>query len=288
MVDEQQHPDLLWALRGGGGNFGVVTSFEFRAHPVGPDVSMAIVFYPADAAPQVLRTFREFMAEADDEVTGIATFWTAAHEDPVPAEHRGKPVVAIAACYSSPVDLGASVLAPVRNITAPLFDLSGPMPYLDAQKLFDADYPDGRRYSWKSTYLARLDDDVVEALAGHAARRPSPLTSLDVVALGGAIGRVPTDATAFAMRSAPYLLAIESNWDDPAADEANMAWARGVYDDMRPFSTGGAYLNFPGFGEEGETMVRESYAGNYARLQQIKAKYDPENVFRHNLNIRTS
>jgi FAD/FMN-containing dehydrogenase len=280
------HPDLFWALRGGGGNFGVVTTFEFQAYPLGPDVWVAIVFYPLDRATHVARAFRDFMAEAPDEIVAFCSFWSTGHEEPVPDEHRGVPVVIAAACYSGPVERGEAALAPLRAIGSPLFDLSGPMPFLSAQQLFDAEYPDGRRYYWKSTYLSRLDDEVADALAAHAARRPSPLTSIDVVALGGAVARVRPEDTAFAQRTAPYVLAIEANWIDPADDSANIAWARTAFADMQRFSPGGTYLNFPGLGEEGEAQVREAYAGNYARLQQVKRRYDPDNVFRSNLNIR--
>jgi FAD/FMN-containing dehydrogenase len=288
VVDASRHADLFWALRGGGGNFGVVTSFEFQAYPVGPDVWMCLVFYPMAAATRVLGSLRTFMETAPDEISAVATLWTAPHEDPAPVEHRGAPVIAIAACFSGPVEQGAAALAPLREIDRPLFDLSGPMPFLAAQTLFDPDYPDGGRYYWKSTFLSRLDDEVAEVLAGHAATRPSSRSSVDLVVLGGAISRVAPDATAFATRDAPYVLAIEANWEDPADDAANVAWARAVFDDVQRFSSGGAYLNFPGFGEEGEMLVRASYAGNYDRLQHVKARYDPVNLFRHNLNIRAA
>jgi FAD/FMN-containing dehydrogenase len=284
-VDTQHHADLYWALRGGGGNFGVVTAFEFRLHPVGPEVWMAIVMYPVEKAQKVLSVFRELMAQAPDELMAVAIFWNAPTEEFVPEEFRGAPVIVLAACHSGPFEDGERAIQPFREIDTPAVDLSGPMPFVAAQQAFDADYPDGRRYYWKSTYLRHLDDDVVQALAGHAAARPSQLTSLDVWALGGAMGRVPSDETAFARRDAPFLLGIEANWDDPAADEANIAWAREVYRDAQRFSPGGAYLNFPGFGEEGATLVRSSYGGNYDRLAAIKAKYDPNNLFRVNLNI---
>src|SRR5690606_28204054 len=166
-----------------------------------------------------------------------------------------------------------------------IVDLSGPMPYLEAQRLFDPEYPDGRRYYWKSAYLRGLDDEVIERLVEHAAARPSPITSLDVWALGGALRRVRPDETAYARRDAPFLLGVESNWDDPEADAENIAWSREVVLDAQRFSPGGAYLNFPGFGEDPEELLRASYAGNYARLRRVKARYDPENLFRSNLNI---
>ncbi len=289
LADDHHHRDLLWALRGGGGSFGVVTSFEFRLHLVGPEVWLALVMYPADRAPSILKFFREFMADAPDELMSIAIFWTTPGEEPIPEGARHVPTLILAACHSGPLDEGERAVQPLREVATPLVDLSGPIPFVAAQQLFDPDYPDGRRYYWKSLYLRHLDDEVVAALAGHAARRPSPLSSLDIWALGGAMSRMSEEHGAFARRDAPFLLGIEGNWDDPGQDEANMAWAREVFHDMElRFPDEGTYLNFPGFGEEGEALLKRSYGGNFARLQEIKAKYDPENLFRSSLSIRPS
>lgn len=284
-VDEHHHPELLWALRGGGGSFGIVTSFEFRAHPVGPEVWMAIAMYPASRGPDALRFFRDFMASAPDELMAIAILWNSPTEEPVPEEARGVPVIVLAGCYSGSLDDGEEAVRPLREFDVPLVDFSGPMPLVDAQRLFDPDYPDGRRYYWKSAYLRDLDDDAIQALTGHAARRPSSISSLDIWALGGAMGRVPQESTAFAMRHAPFLLGIEANWDDPAGDTANIHWARDVFRDVQRFSTGGAYLNFPGFAEEGDDLFRKAYGPNYERLRAVKTQYDPGNLFRGNLSI---
>jgi hypothetical protein len=286
IVNEESHPELLWALRGGGGNFGVVTSFEFRAHPVGPEVWMGIIFYPADKATKVMQFFREFMKKAPDEINAIAIYWNAPHEDTFPEEHRGKPVIVIGSCYSGPIEKGESAIRPLREVDVPLADWSGPMPYLAAQKLFDPEYPDGRRYYWKSIYLNNLDDEVIRTLNDYAAHRPSPISSVDVWALGGALGRIKPDETAFSKRNAPFLLGIEANWNDPAADSDNITWARSLYNAAAKFSPGGIYLNFPGFAEEGEDLLKKSYDGNFEKLQKIKAKYDPENFFKGNFNIR--
>ena len=286
-ADHRNHADLLWALRGGGGNFGVVTSFEFRLHLVGPEVWMAIVMYPAEQAASILKFYREFMVNAPDEVMSLAIFWTTPGEAPIPEGARHVPTLILAACHSGPLDEGEQVIQPLREAGTALVDLSGPMPFVAAQQLFDPEYPDGRRYYWKSLYLRHLDDEVGAALARHAARRPSPLSSLDIWALGGAMSRVPAEESAFARRDAPFLLGIEANWDDPGQDEANMAWAREVFRDMQArFPDEGTYLNFPGFVEDGGALVKQAYAGNYARLQEIKARYDPANLFRSNLNIR--
>jgi len=286
-VDQQNHTDLLWALRGGGGNFGAVTSFEFRLHPVGPDVWIALVMYPVDQAPRILRFFRDFMRDAPDELMALAVFWNTPHGEPMPEHARNVPALVLVACYSGPFDRGERVIQPLRSAGTPLADLSGPMPYVEAQRqIFDPDYPDGRRYYWKSIYMPSLDDGVIETLAAHAARRPSSISSLDIWALGGALARMPSNESAFARRDAPFLLGIEANWDAPEQDEANVSWAREVYRDVaRRFPTEGTYLNFPGFGEEGDALLRASYGANYARLAEVKAKYDPTNLFRSNLNI---
>jgi FAD/FMN-containing dehydrogenase len=285
-ADTADHPDLLWALRGGGGNFGVVTSIEFKAYPVGPDVWIALVFYPVEKAKKVLQFFRKFNEESPDELNGIALFWNAPTEEPIPEAYRGAPVIILAACYCGVHEKGEKAIKPLREIDTPIADLSGSIPFLEAQKLFDPDYPDGRRYYWKSAYVNDLTDEVIEALAGHATNRPSPITSLDVWGLGGAFSRVKPEESAFAHRNIPYLIGIEANWDDPADDDANIAWAREVFRDMQRFSPGGAYLNFPGFAEEGEDLMKKTYGINYERLQAVKARYDPDNFFRSNFNIK--
>jgi FAD/FMN-containing dehydrogenase len=285
-ADSMSHSDLLWALRGGGGNFGVVTSFEFRTHPVGPDVWLALVFYPVDAAQKVLRFFRKFNEESPDELNGIALFWNAPSDESIPEAYRGTPVIILAACYCGEYGKGERAIQPVRDIVSPIADLSGPIPYISAQQIFDPDYPDGRRYYWKSAYLNNINDDVISALIHHAAERPSALTSLDVWGLGGAFSRVKPEETAFVRRNSPFLIGIESNWENPADDETNIAWARDVFRDLQRFSPGGAYLNFPGFAEEGEELMKKSYGDNYSRLQKIKATYDPDNFFRSNFNIQ--
>jgi FAD/FMN-containing dehydrogenase len=284
-VDAQNHADLLWALRGGGGNFGVVTSLEYRLHPVGPEVWMGMVFYPVEQAPAALRFFRDFMAGAPEELMAIAIFWTAPEIPEVPAEWHGKPALVFGACYSGPLEMGEEALRPLREFATPIVDLSGPMPFVVGQQLFDPDYPDGGRYYWKSIYLRDLDQPTIEALMRHAADRPSAHSSIDVWALGGALVREPVDGSAFAGRENPFLLGIEANWHDPADDEANVAWARALFREMGTLSGSGVYLNFPGFGEEKEDLVRAAYGPNYERLAAIKAKYDPTNLFRLNQNI---
>jgi FAD/FMN-containing dehydrogenase len=286
MADETQNSDLLWALRGGGGNFGVVTSFEFRLHPVGPEVWIALAMYPAEDAPRLLAFFRDFMAKAPDELMAIALLWNTPHDESLPEAARNRPTIVLAGCWSGPVEAGEAAVRPLREAGTPLLDLSGQMPFVDAQRMFNPDYPDGRRYYWKSIYLGDLGTRTIDALVSFAAARPSPISSLDIWALGGAMARMPRSHSAFARRDAPYLLGIEANWEDPAADAANIEWARHTFREMEKlFPEAGAYLNFPGFGEEGEALLRRSFDTNFARLQAVKAKYDPGNMFRSNLNI---
>lgn len=278
-------PDLFWALRGGGGNFGVATAFDFQLHPIGPDVWQLLTIYPAEGADRVLRFFSEHMANAPDELSAIAILWSAPELPEVPQESWGEPVVVVIGCYTGPLEQGEDVLEPFRSLANPIADLSNIVPFLDVQKSLDPDYPNGRLYYWKSLYLDRFDAEAIRVVTRYAAERPSPLTSVDIWALGGAPGRVDAGATAFGRRNAPFLLGIESNWDDPDDSKANVDWSRRLYADMQRFSKGGSYLNFPGFAEEGENMIRASYAGNYERLGALKAAYDPENIFSGNLNI---
>lgn len=286
-VDAQNHPEVYWALRGGGCGFGVVTSFEFKLHPVGPDVYLGMVMYPAAEAQRILTFFREYMSTAPDELSAIAIYWSAPHEEPIPEEHRGAPVLVIAACYIGPPGEGERVVRPLQGISTPIADLSGVLPFLNAQQLFDPEYPNGRRYYWKSIYLNALNDDVIRVIMDYSIKRPSPITSVDMWALGGQFARVAPEATAFFRRDAPYLLGIEANWDDPNADEENITWVREFYSDMTRHSPGGVYLNFPGFLEEGDDLLLKTFGTNYSRLEEIKARYDPTNLFDSNITRST-
>jgi FAD/FMN-containing dehydrogenase len=278
-VDERTHPDLFWALKGGGGGFGVVTSFEFRMHPVGPEVYFLLVLYPAAEGRGVLETFRSVMPEAPDELTALAIYWNAPEEEPIPQEHRGAPVMALVGCWCGTLDEGERVTRPLREIATPIADLSGPTPYLAAQRLFDPEYPKGRRYYWKSHYVRELSDDVIELVLDAGGERPTPISTVEVWGLGGALARVPSDATPFYHRDAPFLLAIEANALDPATDEANIEWVRRRHADARRLSDGGSYLNFGGFLEGGEQLLAEAFGPNYERLRRIKATYDPDGLF---------
>jgi FAD/FMN-containing dehydrogenase len=283
-----ENEDLYWGIRGGGGNFGVVTSFEYRLHPVGPEVMVAFVFYPGDRAKEVLRFTNGYMAQAPDEVSPLSFLGRVPQAEIFPEEWHGEPFVALLAVYAGSVEEGEEVLRPLRELGEPIADLSEPMPYVEAQKLLDEDYPDGGRYYWKSMNVSDLHDEAIEALIAHAEAAPSDHSTIDVWYQGGAMSRVRSGETAFGDRSAPILLGIEANWEEPGDDEANVAWARETVEGMRRFSDGGTYLNFPGFLEEGQEMMRDAYGENYGRLVALKDEYDPENLFRMNQNVKPS
>ena len=286
-ASEDENADLFWAIRGGGGNFGVVTSFEYRLHPVGPEVMCAFVFYPGDRAKEVLRFGEEYAAHAPDGVSPLSFLGRVPRVEDFPEEWHGEQFVAFLAIYAGPVEEGEEVLRPLRELGDPIVDFSGPMPYTEVQKLLDEDYPDGWRYYWKSVNVGGLRDEVIEALIEHAEAAPSDHSTIDVWFQGGAMGRVGAGESAFGDRSAPILLGIEANWEpEPEEDETNIAWARNCFSDLRRFSDGGMYLNFPGFLEEGDAMMRDAYGENYERLVAIKNQYDPTNLFRLNQNIK--
>jgi FAD/FMN-containing dehydrogenase len=286
-ASRDEHADLFWGIRGGGGNFGIVTSFEFRLHPVGPEVMFCFVFHHGDRAQEALRLFREYTATAPDEVSIVAfcgTIPPGSHA--FPAEIHGTPFVAFAGCYVGPVEEGERVLRPLREFSQPLADFSGPTPYVDAQKAFDEDYPAHElRYYWKSLNLTSLSDEAIERIAEHARHQPSPLSTTDIWHLGGAVRRIDENATAYSGRQIQYVLNPEGNWADPRDDQANIAWVREFVRAMEPFSDGSRYLNFPGFLEEGEAMVRDAYGAKYDRLAALKTRYDPTNMFRLNPNV---
>ena len=287
MASADEHADLFWGLRGGGGNFGIVTSFWFKIHPVGPDVAVAFVLYPAERAEDVFGGCDAWTAAAPEDVSPLAFFGRVPPVETFPAELHGRAFAAVGAVHPNAPE-GEDLLRPLRELAEPLLDLSSTMSYVDAQTLLDEDYPKGARYYWKSINLRGLGDGALTQLEGSAAEAPSGLSTIDVWYQGGAMGRVGAEATAFGDRSAPILIGVEANWEDPADDEANIAWARACIEDLRPFSSGGSYLNFPGFLEEGEAQVRDAYGANLERLVRVKSAYDPDNVFRVNQNIAPS
>jgi FAD/FMN-containing dehydrogenase len=276
-ANAQENQDLFWALRGGGTNVGVVTSFEYRLHAMPPEVFFLFVAYPIAEAPQVLAGLRGYNQTSPREVGVLSVLWTFPASEPYPEEVWNQQFIGIAGPYIGPADEGQRIMQPLRELGTPLFDGSETMPFAYVQRAFDEDYPQGRRYYWRSSYLKDLSQDAIAKLADLGSRRPSPLTSLDIWVLGGAIGDVGQSDTPIAHRHAPFMIGIESNWTDPADDAANIAWAREVQAAMAPFSTGGSYLNFEDPGDQ--NRVAAAYGPNYERLQQIKRTYDPDNVF---------
>jgi FAD/FMN-containing dehydrogenase len=283
-VTEQSDPDLLWGLRGGGGNFGVVTELVFDAYPLGPEVAFAFVVYPLESARHVLAEHERIVDSAGDEVSTIAVLGYVPPVDDFPVEIHEAPYAALLGMYAGPAEEGEQALRPLRELGDSLADLSGPMQFVDAQKIYDPDYPAGHRYYWKSTKLAELSEDVVDALVERTLAAPSKHSTIDVWFNGGAIER-GGESAAFSGRNDRYVINPEANWEHPADDEAHVAWARGVLAALEPHAVGGAYLNFPGFLEEGESLVRASHGANYARLAAVKGRLDPDNLFRRNANI---
>lgn len=280
-----ENEELFWAVRGAGSNFGVVTSFEFQAHPVGPTVMVGAVFYPLEDVKELLPAWRDYMASAPDELSSIAICWNVPPHEPFPPEHHGKPVLVVAAVYSGSVEDGKPVVQPLRELAQPVIDLSGPWPWLGLQSGFDALFPKGGLYYWKSRAFAELSEEAIGDIADWAARRPTPLTDITIWHHGGAMSRVGETETAYSGRDAPYLVSGEASWTDPSQNDEAIAWGREFWDAMGRHSTGGLYLNFPGFGEEREELVKAGYGVNYERLAALKAEYDPTNLFRMNLNI---
>lgn len=288
VASERENRELLWGLRGGGGNFGIVTRFTYRLHPVGPQSYLAVVLHDGEgeATERVLRFYRDFCASAPDEVNLIAVCGVVpAHEGIYPEATHGRRYVMLGAHYVGPVEEGGRLLRPLREFADPLVDFSDAMPYVDVQKLWDEEYPDGDRYYWKSLNISRFDDEVIAQIAAHAREQPSPLSTTDIWRGGGAVRRAPINESAFRGRDAAFLLNPASHWIDPAEDARHIAWVREFVGAMEPYSDGSRYLNFAGFQEEGETMMRSSFGPHYQQLLALKRRYDPTNLFRLNQNI---
>jgi FAD/FMN-containing dehydrogenase len=274
-ASETENADLLWALRGGGGNFGVVTSFEYELHPVSTILG-GILFYPLAHARDVMRFYRDFTRTTPDALTVFnAMMYTP----------DGVPVVAMALCYNGPADEGERVIKPIRDFATPIAGEVGPMPYTALQSMLDAGFPSGLQVHWRSEFLTAIPDALVEAAVSAFERVPSPLSAILIEQFGGAVARVPRDATAFDNRDADYNFVIVSRWADPADAAPNVAWARSTSDAAKPFTNGRVYVNYIGAGEAPD-RVRASFSPEkFARLASIKRKYDPTNTFRMNQNI---
>jgi FAD/FMN-containing dehydrogenase len=294
-ASEDVNPDLFWAIRGGGGNFGIVTSFTFRLHAVGPIVAFAGVFYPLDAAADVLRAFREYSDGAPDEVTTEAIVVASRMPaDPhLPEPVHGRQCAIVAGIYAGDPEEGMQALQPLRELGTPLADISQPMPFTVVQSAFDGFFPRGGLQSyWKSLYVVELADDAIDLVLEKAEQRPSGRSDfefvyLDIQPMGGAISRVAAEDTAFGERSAAYLFAVDGNWTDPTETADNVAWVRQTWNEIDArFGTGATYLNFSGRVDElPDAGVDDALATNLRRLAEVKATYDPDNLFRRNNNI---
>jgi FAD/FMN-containing dehydrogenase len=270
-----ENPDLFWAVRGGGANLGVVTSFEFQLHPVGPVVYGGAVIYRLDDAKSVLRRLHEFCRAAPDELRVEGVLLTSPD---------GDPVLAVSICCIGPLDEAERIVQPLRSFASPLSDQVGAVPYLELQAAGEQIFPTGLWYYWKSHFMRDFGDDAIEVALAHFSKVPSPRSVVILEQYGGAVARVGPSDTAFGHRDAEYDFFPASIWSDPSESERHIAWARGLWEAMRPFSTGGVYVN--DLGDEGEERVRAAYGANYARLVAIKNTYDPGNFFRLNQNIK--
>ena len=282
-VSATSEPELFWALRGGGGNFGVVTSFEFRLHPVGPEVWSGLVVYAGAQARQVLRAWRDFNAGAPEALSVWAVLRKAPPLPFIPAEHHGRDVVIFPLLYAGDMAAGERAAAPVATFATPIGTHLGPTPYAGFQQAFDPLLTPGGRNYWKSNNFASLSDTAIDLVIEAAKAEPGPECEVFLAQLGGAMARVDAAATAFVGRDAAYIMNVHGRWADTADDKRVRDWARKVFTDSAPHATGGGYVNFL-TEDEGE-RVAATYGANYTRLQAVKQRYDPTNLFRANLNI---
>ena len=288
-ASKDENADLFWGLRGGGGNFGIVTSFTYRLHQVGPIVLGGMMACAPESGPATLRFLREYMVDAPDDLGLGAAFVSAPPEPFVPPEVQGAPMFGLIICWTGDHEEGERVLAPIREVAKPMMDMVQPIPYVALQSMLDGGGQHGTRAYMKAEFMPELSDEVIEKLAAHGASRPGPLVQLLLEPLGGAIARVPEGETALGRRDVPWCYHALSLWMDPSeeTDAAHFAWAKALASDLAPNTTTGVYLNFTS--DEGDERVRDMFGPErYAKLVALKDRYDPENVFRLNQNIKPS
>jgi len=279
-----EHHDLFWAVRGGGGNFGIVTSFTFALHPVGPIVFGGVAFHRDDRAAELLRAYRDASVATPDAVTSAMIFLTGPPAPFLPPELHGAPLLAIAGLFAGAAAKGPRALSALRDLGPAAVDLFGELPYTALQTMFDATAPAGLQNYWKSHAFAALDDHTVTTLAAHGAAAPSPLSHIDVHHLGGAVSRPADDATAYPLRDAEYVVNVVGTWPDPAESRGHVAWVREVWDALGPSAAATSYVNF--LADDGCEQAKAAYGpATYARLRAVKRAYDPANVFRANVNV---
>ncbi|WP_404385885.1 FAD-binding oxidoreductase [Caenispirillum salinarum] len=281
-VDADHHPELFWGLCGGGGNLGIVTAFDFRLHPVGPEVLAGLVVHPLSQAPDLLRRYRDLAAAAPDELTVWVVMRSAPPLPFLPPEVHGTPVLVFALCHSGPTEQAERDVAPLLGLGTPVGTHVGAMPFTAWQAAFDPLLAPGARNYWKSHNFTALEDGLIDLLVDNAGQLPSPQSEIFIAQLGGAASRPASDATAYPHRDAAYVMNVHTRWDEPADDAGCVAWARAFFDATARFSTGGVYVNFIPADED---RVRGAYGANYQRLAALKAAWDPGNLFRQNQNV---
>ncbi|MGH2426898.1 MAG: FAD-binding oxidoreductase [bacterium] len=283
-ASDSENEDLLWAIRGGGGNFGVVTSFEYRLQPV-KDIYGGVVFYELSEAANVLRFYRDFISDAPEELGAFPAFQIAPPLPFIPEARHGDTLIAMVACWAGSVDRGERAFKPFHDLAPVVAELVGPMPYPALNSAFDALYPPGQlQHYWKANFVTELTDEAIEAHLEHGPKVPVVNSTVHIYPINGACHRVAPDATAFAYRNANFATVIAGMWPDPAQNEANIKWVRDYYQATAPHSEEGGYINF--MAADDQDRIRANYKGNYERLVKIKRKYDPSNLFHLNQNIR--
>ncbi|HZD69360.1 MAG TPA: FAD-binding oxidoreductase [Actinomycetes bacterium] len=275
----QEHPELFWAARGGGRGLGVVTSFEFGLHRLGPEVAVALVLYPYQDAARLLRAWPQVTALVPETVTPELALWSVPLDPAIPQQLHGAKTVVVSGVHAGAPGDADAALAPLRQLAEPLADLSGSSPYLEVQRSVDAAFPDGGRYYMLSHFMGGLTDQAIQRLLECDARRPTPETVIVIRTLGGAIAHVGAEDSAYAHRSARFNLSIDAAWSDPMLDDTAVGWARFTWAAIRPFATGGVYVNFAGLGDESHSLRRSVLGANQQRLERIRRAYDPDGLF---------
>jgi FAD/FMN-containing dehydrogenase len=283
VASEKENDDLFWAIRGGGGNFGVVTSFEYRLHPV-KDIYGGALFFELDQVANLLRFYREFIADAPEAFGGFPAFQIAPPLPFIPEDRHGDTFVAFVSCWTGPLDQGENVLKPIRDVGPVVAELIGPMPYPALNSAFDALVPPGLQHYWKANFVKELTDELIEAHVQHGPQVPTVNSTMHIYPINGACHQVAPGATAFAYRDANFATVIAGMWPEPADNEANIRWVRDYYDATAPNSEEGGYINF--MGADDQERIKANYKGNYDRLVEAKRTYDPENLFHLNQNIK--
>ncbi|MGI8616274.1 MAG: FAD-binding oxidoreductase [Actinomycetota bacterium] len=281
-ASEQENEDLFWALRGGGGNFGVATSLEFRLHPVA-DIYGGPMFFEVDDAADVLRWYREFIVDAPEDFGGFPAWQIAPPLPFIPEERHGDTFLAFVGCWAGPIDQGEQMLRPLHDVAPVVAEHVGPMPYPALNSAFDGLVPPGLQHYWKANFVKELTDDAIEAHMKHGPQVPAVNSTVHIYPINGACHRVAPDSTAFAYRDATFATVIAGMWPDPSVNDANTAWVRDYYEATAPLSEAGGYVNF--MAGDDQSRIRDNYKGNYDRLVEVKRTFDPENLFHVNQNI---